>query len=55
MTEDPKTEVPTPFSGRDPQVAAAEDQRRRDLRRAIIFGVIMATIEMGLLLFFMYG
>ncbi|HET9426149.1 MAG TPA: hypothetical protein VFO55_12345 [Gemmatimonadaceae bacterium] len=33
---------------------AEERQRRRDLRRAIAFGVIMATIQMGILLYFMY-
>jgi len=35
--------------------AVAEDRRtRRNLRRAIAFGVVMATVEMGALLYFMY-
>jgi hypothetical protein len=29
-----------------------QDQTRRDIRAAIIFGVIAATIEMGALLYF---
>jgi hypothetical protein len=29
-----------------------QDQTRRDIRAAIIFGVIAATIEMGVLLYF---
>jgi hypothetical protein len=33
---------------------ADEAQRKRDLRRAIIFGVVMATIEMAVLLYFVY-
>jgi hypothetical protein len=39
-----------------PEVPEAidEDQRRRDLRRPFIFGVTLATIEMGILLYFMY-
>ena len=48
MNTDETTEVPE-----DPRVAA-ERQRRRDLRRAVAFGVIMATIQMGILLYFMY-
>jgi hypothetical protein len=31
-----------------------ELQTKRNLRRAIIFGVVMATIEIGVLLYFMY-
>ena len=31
-----------------------ERQRQRDTRRAIAFGVIMATLQMGVLLYFMY-
>ena len=46
MTEDNQ---PTP---RDRH--AEERTRRRDLRRALAFGVIMATIQMGILLYFMY-
>jgi len=35
---------------------AAEDTKRtkRNFRIAIAFGVVMATIEMGILLYFMY-
>jgi len=29
-------------------------QRRKDLRRALVFGVLMATVQMGILLYFMY-
>jgi hypothetical protein len=29
-----------------------QDQTRRDIRAAIIFGVVAATIEMGVLLYF---
>jgi hypothetical protein len=29
-------------------------QRRRDLRRALVFGVVMATVQMGILLYFVY-
>ena len=32
----------------------AQRQAKRNLRRAVIFGVAMATIEMGALLYFMY-
>ena len=31
-----------------------ERQRRRDTRRALAFGIVMATIQMGILLYFMY-
>ena len=37
-----------------PNVEVQERQRRRDLRRALTFGVVMATIQMGILLYFMY-
>ena len=34
-----------------------EDQARtkRDIRAAVIFGVVAATIEMGVLLYFLFG
>jgi hypothetical protein len=32
----------------------AQRQAKRNLRRAFIFGVVMATTEMGVLLYFMY-
>jgi hypothetical protein len=32
----------------------AEATRIRRTRRAVIFGVVMATAEMGILLYFMY-
>ena len=37
--------------------APREDPARtkRDIRAAIIFGVVAATIEMGILLYFMFG
>jgi hypothetical protein len=48
MKNDSPPEVPE--SARE-----AEDGRtRKDLRRAVIFGVTMATIQMGILLYFMY-
>ena len=37
-----------------PKIEAEERQRRRDLRRAMTFGIVMATIQMGILLYFMY-
>ena len=37
-----------------PDLETQERQQRRDLRRALTFGVIMATIQMGILLYFMY-
>lgn len=37
-----------------PQAELEERQRRRDTRRAVTFGVIMATIQMGVLLYFGY-
>jgi hypothetical protein len=37
-----------------PDVEAEERQRKRDTRRALIFGVVMATIQMGILLYFVY-
>ena len=46
MKNDDRPEVPT---DRDQQ----ETQRRRDLRRALTFGVAMATIQMGILLYLM--
>ena len=38
----------------EPPAVAEQRQMRRNLRRAVIFGVVMATIEMGALLYFMY-
>jgi hypothetical protein len=38
----------------EPPEVIAQRKARRNLRRAIIFGVVMATIEMGALLYFMY-
>jgi hypothetical protein len=37
-----------------PNVPLKEDQQRtrRDIRAAVIFGVVAATIELGLLLYF---
>ena len=32
----------------------AEATRIRRTRRAVIFGVVMATVEMGILLYFLY-
>ena len=37
-----------------PDLEAQERQRRRDTRRALAFGIVMATIQMGILLYFMY-
>jgi hypothetical protein len=37
-----------------PDHQAVERQRRRDMRRALAFGVVMATIQMSVLLYFMY-
>jgi hypothetical protein len=37
-----------------PNAEIQERQRRRDLRRALTFGIVMATIQMGILLYFMY-
>ncbi len=37
-----------------PDLRAEDNQRRRDTRRAMTFGVVMATIQMGILLYFMY-
>jgi hypothetical protein len=37
-----------------PDRHAEERQRRRDLRRALTFGVVMATIQMSILLYFMF-
>jgi hypothetical protein len=34
--------------------AQAQAQQRRDLRRALTFGIVMATVQMGILLYFMY-
>jgi hypothetical protein len=42
-----------PDSPELPEVIA-QRQAKRNLRRAVIFGVVMATIEMGALLYFMY-
>ena len=46
MKDDDRSEVPDTW--RD------DGQERRDLRRALTFGVVMATIQMGILLYFMY-
>ena len=37
-----------------PDLEAQERQRRRDMRRAFTFGIVMATIQMGILIYFMY-
>jgi hypothetical protein len=37
-----------------PDVESQERQRQRDLRRALAFGIVMATCQMGILLYFMY-
>ena len=37
-----------------PNAETLERQRRKDLRRALTFGIVMATIQMGILLYFMY-
>jgi hypothetical protein len=37
-----------------PGIEAEERQRRRDVRRALTFGIVMATIQMGVLLYFKY-
>lgn len=39
-------------NGHNPQ--SEEAVRRRDLRRALAFGVVMATIQMAVLLFFVF-
>jgi hypothetical protein len=46
MKDHDRPEVPDP--------EAVERQRRRDMRRALAFGVVMATIQMSALLYFMY-
>jgi hypothetical protein len=38
-----------------PDPRAEERMRVRDTRRAIVFGVVMATIQMAILLYLMYG
>lgn len=38
-----------------PSREAEEATRRADTRRAIVFGVVMATIQMGILLYFLYS
>jgi hypothetical protein len=38
----------------EPPEVIAQRQAKRNLRRALIFGVVMATIEMGVLLYFTY-
>jgi hypothetical protein len=48
MKTDPNPDLP------EPPAVAEQRQMRRNLRRAVIFGVVMATIEMGALLYFMY-
>jgi hypothetical protein len=37
-----------------PDHQAVERQRKRDMRRALTFGVVMATVQMSALLYFMY-
>jgi hypothetical protein len=37
-----------------PNAEIQDRQRRRDLRRALTFGIVMATIQMGILVYFMY-
>jgi hypothetical protein len=37
-----------------PDGETQERQRRRNLRRALAFGIVMATVQMGTLLYFMY-
>lgn len=46
-------EPPNPDPPELPEVVA-QRQAKRSLRRAVIFGVVMATIEMGALLYLMY-
>jgi hypothetical protein len=46
MKDDDQREVPN--------FETQERQRRRDLRRALTFGIVMATIQMGVLLYLMY-
>jgi hypothetical protein len=36
------------------QAELEERQRRRDVRRAVVFGILMATVQMGILLYFVY-
>lgn len=48
MKDDERAEVPAKAGD------AEEQQRRRDLRRALTFGVVMATAQLGILLYFMY-
>jgi hypothetical protein len=36
-----------------PDLETQDRQSRRDLRRALTFGIVMATIQMGILLYFM--
>ena len=37
-----------------PGIETEERQRRVDTRRALTFGIVMATIQMGIILYFMY-
>jgi hypothetical protein len=46
MTQDDTSEAPDP--------EAVERMRRGHMRRAVAFGIIMATIQMSVLLYFMY-
>jgi hypothetical protein len=39
----------------DPVPRADPGQTKRDIRAAIIFGVVAATIEMAVLLYFVFG
>lgn len=49
MKSDPNPVVPEPSNW-----VAEESRTKRTLRRAIVFGIVMATVEMGVLLYFMY-
>lgn len=48
--ENDERPVPSP----DPDPETVERLRRGHMRRALIFGVAMATIQMGALIYFMY-
>lgn len=50
----PERRYPTERMSDDEQIPPKEDHRRtaRDIRAVIAFGVIAASIEMGLLLYF---
>ena len=40
--------------GKVPDPGSEQRQQARDLRRALTFGVVMATLQMGILLYFLY-